>query len=209
MADVKTLRGCTMKVLMLTAALVLGGCAAGTSVATDVPTDGPTEVPVVVTLEPTEAPDPTGALTPAPPDEPTRYKAGETILLTSDGADWAEVVIDRVKQVKRYDGPYDLDDVPKKGHVYLQLRVTYRALANGVDYGPGDWQMFVSGEASGDSTYVSNGPEPQLDYGTLPKGRKANGYVVFEIPTRGQALLSYGGQYGDQAPVFEVVVRSK
>lgn len=196
--------------LSVVALFALAGCAGGATIATDEP-DTTLKPPVVVTLEPTTEPTPdlTETPTPSPPDEPTRYKAGDTILLTSDGADWAEVVVDRVKQVRRYDGPYDFDDVPKKGHVYLQLRVTYTALANGVDYGPGDWQMFVGQDAAGDSTYVSNGPSPELDYGTLPKGRKASGYMVFEIPVKGRALLSYGGQYGDQGPVFEVIVRSK
>ena len=44
--------------------------------------------------------------------------------------------------------------------------------------------------------------------GTLPKGRKANGWVVYEVPTKGEVILSYGANmFGGDAPTFEVVAR--
>jgi hypothetical protein len=43
-----------------------------------------------------------------------------------------------------------------------------------------------------------------------PKGRKASGWLVYEVPAKGQILLSYkGNMFSDAAPVFEVVLRSK
>ena len=49
-----------------------------------------------------------------------------------------------------------------------------------------------------------------LSSGTLPKGRKPSGWLVYEVPAKGQILLSYkGNMFSDAAPVFEVVLRSK
>lgn len=114
-----------------------------------------------------------------------------------------------MKAVKRYDGPYNIDDVPKKGNVYIQLRATYTALQDGVDYNPFDWQIFVGDEAGGTQAFVSNGPTPLLEAGTLPKGRKASGYIVYEVKAKGRVLLSYGGMFSNEAPIFEVLLRSK
>ncbi|MFL5686255.1 MAG: hypothetical protein ACJ77D_09405 [Chloroflexota bacterium] len=195
-----------MRSLLVALVFLLAGCASA-GVATTGSSDD-VENPVEVTLEPgtgdelAAAPDPeTG--------EPTQYKAGEPATVTSDGEDWAKIVVDKVKAVKRYNGPYDFDDVPKKGNVYIQLRVTYTALQSGVAYNPFDWQIFVGGEAGGNYTSVGNGPTPLLEFGTLPKGRKASGYLVYEVKAKGKVLLSYAGSFGNEAPIFEVLLRSK
>lgn len=175
--------------------------AAATSTAAD-------ETPVEVTLEPTDA----SADTPQPSSdtEPARVKVGETATVTQNGENWATIRVDRVKQVRKYDGPYNFDDVPAKGNVYIELRVTYVAIVDGVDYNPFDWQVFVGGEAVDNSTYVSNGPKPLLSSGTLPKGRKASGYLVYEVGAKGEVLFSYkGNMFSNEAPVFEVVLRAK
>jgi hypothetical protein len=143
------------------------------------------------------------------PDEPTRFAAGEVITVTSDDEDWAEVTVTKVREVKKYDGEYNLDDRPAKGNIYIEAFLTYTALDNGVDYNPFDWQVFADGVAADDFTYVSYGPKPELASGTLPKGRQASGWVVYEVPTSGEVLLSYGGTFSNEAPVFEVVLRSK
>jgi hypothetical protein len=76
-----------------------------------------------------------------------------------------------------------------------------------VDYNPYDWQVFADGEAVDNSAFVMNGPKPDLSSGSLPKGRVAKGYVVYEVPAKGQVLMSYGGTFSSEAPVFEVVIR--
>ncbi len=147
-------------------------------------------------------PEPTAEPT---PEGPTLFQPGDVIEITQDAEQWATVTISKVREVKKYDGEFG-DDTPAKGNVYLEAVITYTAVADGVDYGPFDWQVFVDGQAVENFTFVSEGPTPELGSGTLPKGRKASGYVVYEVPTNGQVLLSYGGSFGD-APVFEVEVR--
>jgi hypothetical protein len=143
-------------------------------------------------------------------EEPkTTYKAGEKVTVTSDDEPWATVVVSKVKQVKSYKGKY-FSDKPKKGHIYIQAYVTYRALTDGVDYNQFDWQVFAGDTAVDELTFVSNGPEPQLSSGSLPNGRKAAGWVVYEVPVKGKIVMSYGGnQFLDEPPVFEVVLRAK
>jgi hypothetical protein len=204
-----------MKVFIpLLLAAVVAGCAQG-GVVTSAPATPP---PASEEGTPTPAPTATESLEPAveptpeatPDTTPTRFVPGEPITITNEGEAWATVTIDRVKQVKRYNGPYNIDDVPKKGNIYIELRVTYVALQDGVDYNPFDWQVFVDGVAADDYTFVSNGPEPQLNSGTLPKGRKATGYLVYEVAVSGEVLFSYKGNiFSNEAPVFEVILRAK
>jgi hypothetical protein len=79
---------------------------------------------------------------------------------------------------------------------------------NGVDYNPFDFQIFVDGQAVDSWAFVINGPEPALSSGTLPEGRSAEGWLVYEVPAAGEVLLSYSGNmFLDEAPVFEVVLR--
>jgi hypothetical protein len=152
-------------------------------------------------------PRPTPRPTPTPEPTPSLYKPGDVIEVTSNGDPWANITISKVHQVRKYDGAYNFDDVPTKGNVYLETFVAYEALDDGVNYGSFDWQVFADGTAVDSYTFVSNGPEPTLGSGSLPKGRKASGYIVYEVPATGKILMSYGGTYGE-APVFEVVLRA-
>ena len=96
-----------------------------------------------------------------------------------------------------------------EGKPVHQAKITCTALQDGVDYNQFDWQVFANGEAVDNFAFVTNGPEPQLSSGTLPKGRKASGWVVYEVPAKGKVLLSYSSNiFLDEAPVFEVVLRS-
>lgn len=155
----------------------------------------------VATYPPTTTPEPTTVT--------GEYRAGQTVTIESNGDPWAEITVSKVKVVRKYDGPYNLDDVPAKGNVYIQAFVTYQALDNGVDYNPYDWQVFVAGEAVDNTSYVSNGPKPELSSGTLPNGRKASGWVVYEVAAKGEVRMSYGGgSFSNEAPVFEVIIRA-
>jgi hypothetical protein len=200
-----------MRILIaLLTAVIVAGCSGKAATGTEAPTVPPTTSPsttltanpttAIVTPAPTPTPEPT-------PAGPTQYTPGDLITITSNGEPWATVTITNVKQVAKYSGAYS-SDVPAKGNVYIQAFVTYAALTDGVTYGPYDWQVFVGGVAVDSFTFVIYGPKPMLGSGTLPKGRKAEGWLVYEIPKTGKVLLSYGGTFGNQAPVFEAVLRA-
>ncbi len=198
-----------MKRIILIAAvtLVVAGCSYDAAAVRITPAP-----PVTATREPGTA-GPSGSARPSrssalPSDGPVTYASGDVIKVTHDGAPWATILVGKVKIVARYkSGSGYFDDVPAKGNVYLQAYVTYTALTDGVSYNPYDWQVFAGGTAVDNSAFVSYGPSPDLGSGTLPKGREAVGWVVYEVPKAGEVVMSYSGSLFDPAPVFEVVVR--
>lgn len=198
----------TLATVAVLSAVILSACS-GTS-ATVVPgatqqaqPTAPAKTAAPATDEPL-AGEPTD--TPAPATETSTYLPGQPVTLTNNGADWATIVVSNVAAKTGY-GSYDR---PAKGNVYVQALITYTALQDGVDYNPFDWQVFVDGTAVENYGFVVDGPKPTLSSGTLPKGRKASGYVVYEVPAKGEVLLSYqGNMFSNDAPVFEVKLRSK
>jgi hypothetical protein len=168
-------------------------------------TPEPTEIP---TAPPTPAPTP--APTPMPTPVSTTFSIGEVITITEDGDPWANFTVLEVAQAAEFPDPDGFySDTPQTdGYVFLTARVRYDALVNGVDYNPFDFQIFVDGQAVDSWAFVINGPEPELSSGTLPEGRSAEGWLVYEVPAAGEVLLSYSGNmFLDEAPVFEVVLR--
>src|SRR6476660_10361660 len=122
---------------------------------------------IAVLAPPAATPAPTAEPSPVGPDQ---YAPGHPVTVAAYGDDWAVITVTKVEFVSHYDGPNNLDDTPRPGYVYVQLRVTYNALVDGVDYNTFDWQIFTNGIAGDDSAYVSNGPTQTLGSGTLPKG---------------------------------------
>ena len=66
-------------------------------------------------------------------------------------------------------------------------------MQDGASSNPFDCDLFVDGVAVDGFTFSSAGPEPRLGSGDLPKGRQAKGWLLYEVPTAGQAILSYKG----------------
>ena len=198
-------------------AIVLAGCSGAAVKETDTSAPAITEAPADNGSAGSEMPaasDEAAAsepeLTPEPANQSIHtFKTGDVVTVTSNDEDWAEITITKVSQKTKYGSGY-LVDKPKKGNVYIQAYVTYKALVNGVDYNPYDWQVFVNDEAVDNTAFVTEGPTPELNYGTLPKGRVAKGWVVYEVPTKGKVVMSYQGNiFSDEGPVFEVVIRAK
>jgi len=135
------------------------------------------------------------------------FKIGEPIDVTGDFiASDVRVTVDQVKKAAKF-GSYSK---PAKGNVYLAVKYSYEALEDGASYNPFDWQVFVDDTAVSNFAFVVDGPKPELSSGTLPKGRKASGGVVYEVPKTGKVVLSYGANmFGGDAPTFEVVARPK
>lgn len=183
-----------------------GGAAPTTAVATDAPES--TAPDPSVALDPTEEPESEPTEPPAP-DGPSLFKAGEVVTVTENDEPYLDIVVSKVAQKKSYGSGY-LIDKPAKGNIYIQALVTYEALADGATYNPFDWQVFCDDTAIENYTFVSEGPEPGLSSGTLPAGRKAKGWVVYEVPAKGRCVLSYGANsFIDQGAVFEVLLRAK
>lgn len=202
--------------LFLAAVAVLAvGCSATGTVAS-----APAPTPQIIYVTPTPGggtrpPNAPASATPAPvdaattpPEDDNVFAAGETITVTEDGSPILDIVVSRVQARASYKGEY-YDDTPQiKGNVFLEAWVSYTALADNASYGSFDWSLFANDTAIDTWAFVVNGPEPTLGSGNLPKGRKAEGWLVYEVPPTGRVLLSYNpNMFSNDAPVFEVVLR--
>jgi hypothetical protein len=209
-----------MPIITLLVTLVLAACAAsGTdSTANANGTDNDPVAESTPSTEPTSAatrrptPEGTPRPTPAPTPASSTFGVGEVITITEGGEPWADFTVVEVTEATEFVDPagYFNDTPSTDGYVYLAARVRYEAIANGVDYNPFDFQVFVDGQAIDGYAFASNGPEPDLGSGTLPAGRVAEGWLLYEVPPAGRVLLSYtGNMFLDEEPVFEVVLRRR
>ena len=193
---------------LLAVALAGAGCTAAPA-ATPAPTVEPTPV---VTPAPTVAPTPTPVpvvvvpATPFPDPQPGFNTAlpGEPVTITENDEPWAKITVSKVSEKSSYKGRYS-SDKPAPGNTYLQVWVTYEALDDGVSYNPWDWNVFCDDLAVDGQAFIVNGPEPELGAGDLPRGRKAAGWIVYEVPKTGACVMSYDDWDGNV--VFEVKVR--
>jgi hypothetical protein len=194
-------------VLML---LVVGGCsgaAAPSADKTPAPATTAATAAPAITMFPLVTPVPTLAPTPQPAG-PKTFPVGYMVTLKVDDQDWAHVTVTQPSVHAYYKGSSGFKDTPDtQGYVYIQALVTYEALANGVDYNPFDWDVYCDGMAMKNYAVVIYGPKPELSSGTLSTGRKAQGWVVYEVPAKGEVRMSYSPGYSDSGPVFEVVIR--
>jgi hypothetical protein len=192
-------------------ALLLAGCGTGVSVSTNEADSTATPDPTVeASLEPTAEPTPTEKPTPEPTPQSSTFAVGDVITITQDGEDWADFTVVEVNEATEFvdpDGFYN-DEPQTAGYVFLSAKVRYEAIASGVDYNPFDFQIFVDGQAVDNLAFALNGPQPELSSGTLPAGRTAEGWLLYEVPPTGEVLLSYSGNvFLDEEPIFEVVLR--
>jgi hypothetical protein len=135
---------------------------------------------------------------------------GEVITITEGGEPWADFTVLEVLQAAEFVDPdgYFNDTPQTDGYVYMAAKVRYEALDDGVSYGSFDFQVFVDGRAVEGFAFATHGPEPDLSSGTLPQGRTAEGWLLYEVPPTGEVLLSYSGNmFLNEAPIFEVVLR--
>jgi Domain of unknown function (DUF4352) len=198
------------RALAASIAVLLVGCGGGVAVSTNQPGSTRLTTPPAstadagVTLTPDEPTD-----TP-PADGPTQAKVGQTIRITCDGTDCLDVVVLKAVSASRYknpDGYRDLDDVPKKGNIFLAVQIRYTAVGPNADYNEFDWALYVNDEQIQDTANQSDGPQPELSANNLPSGKKVTGWIVWEIPKTGRVTISY--EPGQNGSIFEVVLRSK
>lgn len=136
------------------------------------------------------------------------HRPGESVTVAADGVPYVEVYVDRVRTSDRYTGPTFEDRPRTPGNVFIQARVTYRGLRDGAVFNRFDWRLLVDGVAVQAFTAVTEGPKPELGSGALAAGETAQGWIVYEVPPRGQILLSYTGSFRTGDPLFAYVLRS-
>jgi hypothetical protein len=69
---------------------------------------------------------------------------------------------------------------PDKGFKYVSVLVEYEALVDDVSYNPFYWRVVDSQSYGYD--YYWMGKEPALGYNDLKAGRKAKGWLTFQVP---------------------------
>jgi hypothetical protein len=141
---------------------------------------------------------------------PLAAQLNQPIRITCDGADCLDVTVVKVTTATRYKDPSgykELDDVPKKGKIFVAVQLKYVAVGPDASFNPFDWGLYVNDEKVQDTAFASNGPEPQLSSGDLPKGKSVSGWVIWEVPTTGKVVISY--EPGRNGSIFEVVLRPK
>jgi len=184
--------------LTLAVAWAVGACS-GPAMQDASPPTSPAPTPIQ------DAAQDSGAPTPAP-SGPKIHQVGDTITVAHNGADWAKITVSDVSTSASYPGA--LADKPRTaGNIFIAARVTYEALAQGVSFNPYDWQAYCQGVAA-DHHVVLYGPSPGLDSGHLGNGKKATGFVVFEVAPKGEVRLSYAAVSLSKTPMFEVVIRA-
>ena len=162
-------------------------------------TPGPTVRPTTrPTTKPTARPTPAG---------PSKAQIGETVTITCSGDPCLEVTVSDPSEHASYAGDYFNDDPDQAGYVYMQVYVKYVSLQDGADYNQFDWDIYADGRQLDSWTFAVNGPEPDLGSGSLPSGRTAEGWLLYEVPPTGEVILSYAPNYNG-APIFEVVLRA-
>ncbi len=117
----------------------------------------------------------------SPPEEyAARLGEGVDIINTDTSQDLGVVTVVSARRLTKV-GYVTVD----KGKVWLAARVRYAAAAP-FDFSLFDWVAHdQSGTQYGPSGF---GPDPELESGTLAKGRKADGWVPFEVPAATKAL---------------------
>jgi hypothetical protein len=149
------------------------------------------------------APTPTVAST-----GPVTYQIGQTATSDRDGQK-VKITVSDVAVAATYTGTDGYVDKPQvAGNVFISAKVTYEALTDGVTYSTADWDVFNDGVAVTGYTIVLGGPKPLLSSGSLTTGRKAIGYVIYEVPPKGEVRLSYKAVVFDTTPTFEFVIRA-
>jgi hypothetical protein len=157
----------------------------------------------VCVTEPAGTPRPTPRPTPS---GPLQADIGETVQITCGDDPCMKVTVSDPGFRNSYCGQYFCDEPQQSGWEYLQVYVKYRSQKDGSTYNEFDWAIYAAGRQLESYAYTSEGPKPTLSSGSLPKGRTAEGWLIYEVPPRGRVVLSYEPNF-DGPPVFEVVLR--
>lgn len=149
-----------------------------------------------VTETVTESADPVQTSTATSQSSPTGLKVGAGITATDDDGG---ATITLVSAQRKTAGTGEYSKPPKNGN-YLLIDISYLCTTGKFQYNPFDWKVRDKDGRTFDagSSYTSGYDDAELHSGTLGKGAKARGTVVFDVP-KGALTLEYGDGY-NQTP---------
>jgi len=170
----------------LAVVLLAAGCASGK------PTTTPATTTTVASPAAAEEPFPDEGIATTTRPEPSSDKVGATVTLvnTDTSAPAARVQVARVSFARG-----DAYNKPERG-LWLGVYVKVRAQADDVSSMWGDFYVQMRGHHYDADGCCPDGFKPTLDYVTLNTGETAEGWLVFDVPTRhGEVVLgqSSGG----------------
>ena len=77
----------------------------------------------------------------------------------------------------------------RPGRVFLAVHISYRALVDHVHFDRGQWVLLVDRIPTNSFALTRFGPSPELFAGELLAGQSADGWLVYEIPPKGDLAL--------------------
>jgi hypothetical protein len=157
------------------------------------------------TARPTVRPTPQPTVRPTPAGT-SRAAIGQTVPIECGGDPCLDITVTERSEHSSYPGDYYADEPEQPGWVYMQVYVRYVSSKDASSYNQFDWAIYADGRQLDSYGFAINGPKPDLGSGTLPAGRTAEGWLLYEVPPTGEIVLSYEPNY-DGPPIFEVVLR--
>jgi hypothetical protein len=186
-------------IAILILSLALAGCAdqAVQTVAPPAPTPGAAAGSSAPVASSAPSVAPSGVL---------QAKLGDNVSITCGGSDCLDVTVDKAQFATHYVDPqHYLDDIPQtKGDVFLAFHVIEKATGPNATYSLGDWAVYNDNALSDTISIASHGPKPALLAGALPVGKSVSGWIIEEVPAKGQVVIAYQ-PLGNE--VFEISVR--
>lgn len=148
-----------------------------------------------VTETVTERADPTATSTATSQSSPTGLKVGGAGLTATEDDGAGTITVLSVQRKTAGSGEYS--DPPKNGN-YLLIDVSYLCTTGTFEYNPFDWKIRDKDGRTFDSSgaFSSGYDDGALNSGTIAKGAKARGLLVFDAP-KGALTLEYGDGYNE------------
>jgi hypothetical protein len=143
---------------------------------------------------------------PLTPDEGVRQVAvGDSVEVeTFNGV--IQVTVDEYHFARAYRSQLGAQR-PDRGRLYYAFHVSYESVEGSPSFNQFDWQAFAGAEILDTTFVVGDGPGDSLGSGSLPQGRTASGWLLFDGPDEPgiDVTLSYKAGMLDE-PIFEVKV---
>lgn len=123
-----------------------------------------------------------------PQDETQDLALGSTITVSGTSGDAPyEMTVNVGKAKTSTSALVDFGEKPTGS--YVGFPITYECTSGSCDYNPFDWTIRSEDGEEFDPSFVDTF-DPTLDSGTLREGRKAKGYITYDLPA-GEYFIEY------------------